>query len=151
MIMIHESTVATQGVATAKANVAIAKAMYEDGNNNEEVLVTRRELYEMNVAKYGEEHAFPIDSGVKYASALQKANRGGEARALLAKLLATSNQILGSDHSTTKEVASALQRAKTNEVIEVINLAFKWANRITSILIVSILIGVLAMLYRLVK
>jgi hypothetical protein len=76
-IEVYEAIGHAEGVATAKANVAIAKAMYEDDNNNEEVLVTRRELYEMNVAKYGEEHAFPIDSGVKYASALQRANRGG--------------------------------------------------------------------------
>jgi len=49
-----------------------------------------------------------MNAGKNYAGELQDANRGGEARELLAKLLATSKQVLGPHHSTTKKVESVL-------------------------------------------
>ena len=41
---------------------------------------------------------------------IQKANHGDEARALLTKLPATSKQVLGHQHNTTKEVALLLEK-----------------------------------------
>jgi hypothetical protein len=126
------------GIATAKKNIALTKSMYEDGNNNEELLKASQELYELRGAKYGEEHEYTILAGKNYAIALQNANRVEEARDLLTKLLATSKQIFGPHHNTTKEVASAL----------------KWINFITfisTILFVFILIGALAVVCQLAK
>ena len=97
------------GIATTKIYIAIAKSMYE-GGNNEEVLKASQELYEMRIAELGEENKFTIDSGVKYAVDLDTANRGGEARELLTKLLATSKQVLGPHHNKTKEVEKELKK-----------------------------------------
>ena len=44
-----------------------------------------------------------------YHSRLCKANRGGEARELLTELLATSNQVLGPHHNTTKGTEATLK------------------------------------------
>jgi hypothetical protein len=87
------------GFAAAKGNIAFAKSKYEGGNNNEEVLKASKELYEMRVAEYGEEHELTIDAGVQFATVLQNANRWGEAMELLMKLLATSKQVLGPHHN----------------------------------------------------
>jgi hypothetical protein len=100
------------GVATAKGNIAIAKSKYESGNKNEELLNANQELYELRVAEHGEGSELAIDSGVIYAVLLQKANRGDEARDLLTKLLATSKQVLGPHHNTTKEVVLALNKCQ---------------------------------------
>jgi hypothetical protein len=102
----------TDGIVTAKGNIALAKSKYEDGNNNEEVLNASQELYEFRVAKHGEEDEYTIDAGTIYAVHLQKANRGDEARELLIKLLATSKQVLGPHHNTTKEVVLALNKCQ---------------------------------------
>ena len=96
-----------EGVATAKRNIALAKSKFE-GDDSEELLKASQELYELRVAKHSEGNLLTIDSGVIYAVHLQKANRRNEARDLLVKVLETSKQVLGSDHSTTKAVASAL-------------------------------------------
>jgi len=98
-----------EGIATAKADIAYAKSLYEGGNNNEELVKASQELYELRIAEYGEENEYTIDAGRKYAIELLNANRGGEARELLTKLLATSKQVLGPHHSTTKDVESALK------------------------------------------
>jgi hypothetical protein len=103
-----------KGIATAKSNIAIAKSKYE-GGNNEEVLKASQELYKMRVTKYGDEDEYTIRAGKHYAINLRKANRGDEARELLTKLLATSKQVFGSDHNTTKDIESEL---KNNEAIE---------------------------------
>jgi hypothetical protein len=126
-----------QGIASAKSNIALAKSKYKGGSNEEE-LKASQELYEILVAKYGEEHEYTILAGKNYAIDLHKANRGDEARDLLTKLLAMSKQVLGPEHNITKDIASAL----------------KWINFtlfISTILFVFILIGVLAMLYPLAK
>jgi hypothetical protein len=96
-----------EGIATAKANIAIAKSMYEGGSNHE-MLKASRECYELCVAKHGEEQECTIHAGKIYALRLQKADRGEEARELLTKLLATSKQVFGSDHNITKSVESML-------------------------------------------
>jgi hypothetical protein len=96
------------GIAAAKRNIAIAKSKYESGNNNEEVLKASQELYELRMAKYGEEHEHTILAGRSYAIALRDAKHGEEARELLTKLLATSKQVFGSDHNITKSVESML-------------------------------------------
>jgi hypothetical protein len=104
------------GIATAKANIAVAKSKYKGGRNNDELLRANQELYEWRIAKLGEEHEDTILTGRQYAINLLKANRGDEARELLTKLLATSKQVLGPHHNTTKEVESVLK-----EVIQVAN------------------------------
>jgi hypothetical protein len=62
------------GIAIAKRNIAIAKSMYE-GGSNEELLKTSQDLYELRVAKLGEEHENTIIAGTNYARRLRKANR----------------------------------------------------------------------------
>jgi hypothetical protein len=96
-----------QGIANAKINIAIAKSKYA-GDNTDELLKVSQELYELRVAKLGEEHVRTIDAGKIYAQRLQKSNRREEARELLMKLLATSKQVFMSDHNITKSVESML-------------------------------------------
>jgi hypothetical protein len=135
---VNEAIGDAEGIATAKSNIAIAKSKYEDDNNNEELMKASQKLYELRVAKFGEDHEYTILAGKNYAIDLHKANRGDEARDLLTKLLATSKQVLGPHHNTTKDVESML----------------KWINFITFIkssVFVCIMIGVLAMLYQLAK
>ena len=96
-----------EGVATAKSSIALAKSKYEDGNNNEDLLKTSQETYELRVAQYGEKHELTIHAGRNYAIHLQSASHRDDARELLTKLLITSKQVLGPHHSTTKAVASA--------------------------------------------
>jgi hypothetical protein len=99
-----------RGIATAKSNIAIAKSMYErSGNNDEELLRASQEMYELRIAELGEENEYTIEAGKNYAIYLWKANRRDEARELLTKLLATSKQVLGPDHNTSKEVESELE------------------------------------------
>jgi hypothetical protein len=98
------------GIAIAKRNIAIARSKYESGNSNEEVLKASQKLYELRVAKLGEEHKYTIIAGKDYAMKLRKANRGGEAGDLLTKLFITSKQVLGPHHNTTKEVTSMLKK-----------------------------------------
>jgi hypothetical protein len=98
-----------EGIAVAKRNIAIAKSKYES-DSNEEVLEASQELYELRIAEYGDGNEQTIEAGKFYAIRLCKANRGDEARELLTKLLATSKQVLGPHHSTTKEVESALEQ-----------------------------------------
>jgi hypothetical protein len=95
-----------EGIASAKADIAHAKSLYESGNNNEEVLKASQEVYKLRIAEYGEGNEYTIRAGNNYAIDLRKANRGDEARELLTKLLATSTQVLGSHHNITKEVES---------------------------------------------
>jgi hypothetical protein len=93
--------------------LCIAKSKHVDGNN-EELLKASQELYKVLVAELGEENEYTIEAGKIYAIDLSKANHGDEARELLTKLLATSKQVLGPHHNTTKKVESVLK-----EVIEV--------------------------------
>lgn len=67
-----------------------------------------QDIYELRIADDGEEHEQTIHAGKKYAIALWKANRAEEASELLTNLLAMSLKILGSNHSTTKEIALCL-------------------------------------------
>jgi hypothetical protein len=129
-LKVNESIGFIEGIAFAKQNIAIAKSKYE-GGNIEEVLEASQELYELRVAEFGEGNELTIDAGKVYAMKLQDADRGGEARELLAKLKATSKRVLGPNHSTTKDIESTLQR-------KVSTLPF-------------FAIGLLAMLYQLAK
>jgi hypothetical protein len=98
-----------EGIATAEANLAIAKSKYEGGNNNEELLEASQELYELRVATHGDRNEYTIMAGKFYAINLQKADRREEARELLTKLLATSKQVLGTNHKITKDVELSLK------------------------------------------
>jgi hypothetical protein len=106
-LQVFEAISFARGVATARASIAIAKSKYEGGN--EEVLKASQELYELRVAEHGEENESTIDAGKNYATCLQKANRGDEARELLTKLLATSKQVLGPHHNITKDIEATLK------------------------------------------
>jgi hypothetical protein len=138
---VHETIGHVEGIAIAKSIIAVAKSKYE-GGNIEEVLEASQELYELRVSKYGEEDGDTIDAGIMFADKLQDANRGGEARELLAKLLATSKRVLGSHHNTTKEIKSTLKWSEARESL---------TNCAPTLLFFAILIGFLAMLYQLAK
>jgi hypothetical protein len=116
---VFEAIGENEGIAIAKKNIALAKSMYEDGNNNEELLKTSQELYELRVAEYGEGHEVTIRAGNNFAIDLRKANRWGEARDLLTKLNATSKQVLGHHHNITKDIESELKQI--NLKIKVVN------------------------------
>jgi hypothetical protein len=103
-----------QGIATSKRNIAIAKSIYESGNNDEELLKASQKLYELRVAEHGEDHEYTIDAGKNYANDLRKANRETEARELLTKLLVSSKQVFGPDHNITKGIVSALKSFNTS-------------------------------------
>jgi hypothetical protein len=105
---INESIGNANGIVCAKDNIALAKSLYEISNNNEELLKASQELYELRIAKLGDEDYYTIDAGKIYALRLQRNNRQEEARELLMKLLATSKQVFGSDHNITKSVESML-------------------------------------------
>jgi hypothetical protein len=79
------------------------------------MLKASAELYEMRVAQIGEVSEYTIRAGKSYSINLREANRGDESRELLTKLLATSKQVFGLDHNTTKDIESEL---KKNEAIE---------------------------------
>ena len=81
------------------------------------MLKASRNVYELRIAELGEESEYTIHAGKNYAVKLHTANRGGEARELLAKLLATSKLVLGRHHSTTKKVESTLE-CVNNESID---------------------------------
>jgi hypothetical protein len=145
---VNEAIGNADGVAVASRGIALAKSKYESGNNNEELLKASQELYELRIAELGEESEHTICTGNDYALQLVKARRVDEARELLTKLLATSKQVLGHHHDTTKMIESTLQCAKRVELL------LKWVNGIyssKSVFVVCILIGVLAMSYQLVK
>ena len=100
-----------EGVANAKSNIAIAKSKYHDGRNiKKEVAKASQELYKLRVSKYGEESEYAILAGKDYAAALQNANCSYEARELSTKFLATSKQVLGPNHSTTRAVEHTLMQ-----------------------------------------
>jgi hypothetical protein len=107
-LQVFEAIGDTDDIAIAKRSIAIAKSTYEDDNNNEELLKASQELYEVRVSELGERQEGTIHAGRSYAINLLTANRGEEARELLIKLLATSKQVFGPHHNTTKEVTSAL-------------------------------------------
>jgi hypothetical protein len=111
-VEVFEAICDDEGAANAKANRAIAKSIYEGGNNNEELMKTSRELYEMRVAKHGEGSELAIIAGKIYAIHLHNANREDEARDLLTKSLAMSKQVLGLHHNTTKSVEAALEKCR---------------------------------------
>jgi len=112
VLEVHELIGDDEGIATAKANIAIAKSKYE-GGSNEEVLKASEELYKVRAAELGEQNELTIHAGRNYAIDLHNANRRDEARELLVKLLATSKQVLGPHHNTTMEVELALNRQCT--------------------------------------
>jgi hypothetical protein len=114
-LRLYEAIGNVEGIASAKSNIACARSKYE-GGSNEELLKTSKELYDLRVAKNGEEDEYTIIAGKNHALRLQKVDRGDEARELLTKLLATSKRVLGPNHNTTKKVESELK-----QVVEVNN------------------------------
>jgi len=76
-LKVNESIGHDEGIAHAKASIAVAKSLYEVGNN-EEVLKTSHESYELHVSKFGDDDGDTIHTGLIYAINLQRANRGGK-------------------------------------------------------------------------
>jgi hypothetical protein len=109
-VKVFEAIGFARNVANAKSNIAVARSKYEGCNNNEELLRASQEMYELRIAELGEENEYTIEAGKIYAIDLRKANRETEANELLTKLIATSKQVFGSDHKTTKDVESELQK-----------------------------------------
>jgi hypothetical protein len=117
-------------------------------------LEASQELYELRIAEIGEKNELTIRAGKNYAIALWNAKRGDEARELLIKLLATSKQVLGPDHNVTKEIEFALQEDDCDDDDDSDDIEAR--ERVTdplyeSILFVSLLIGMLGMLYQFAK
>jgi hypothetical protein len=108
-LKVYEAIGNAEDIAIAKRSIAIAKSKYQGGNNDEELLKASQELYELRIAELGEGNENTIRTGKNYAIDLRKANRGDEARELLTKLLATSKQVFGPHHNTTKAVKSELE------------------------------------------
>jgi hypothetical protein len=150
---VNESIGDVEGIAMAQANIAVAKSKYEGDSNIEELVKTSRDVYELAVSEYGEGYVQTIRAGKIYALRLRKANRLEEARELLTKLLATSKQTFGSHHNTTKEVELALQEDECDDYDDDDDSDdIEARERVTdplyeSILFVSLLIGMLGMLY----
>jgi hypothetical protein len=113
-LQVFEATGYAEGVVIAKSNIAEVQSKYEGGMNNEEFLKMSQQLYEMRVSEFGEGNEYTIRAGKIHAIELQKTGRGGNASELLMKLLATSKQVLGPDHITTKEVVLALKSFNSN-------------------------------------
>jgi copper chaperone CopZ len=109
-LKVYEAIGDAEGIAAAKASIASAKSKYKGGRNDEELLKATQDLYKLRVVEGGEENIYTIHAGKIYALRLQKANRGGEARELLTKLLITSKRVLGPHHNTTKELEKELKK-----------------------------------------
>jgi len=90
--------------------IAVTKSKYEVGNN-EEVLKTSREFYELCVAEFGEENEHTIDAGIDYAVSLHNANQGGVARKLLTKLLVSSKRVLGPHHIPPRRLNQSTKKS----------------------------------------
>ena len=100
-----------EGIAIAKSFIATSKSMYKDDSSNEEdVLTTSRDLYELRTVEFGEDYEYTILAGNDYARDLLNANQLTEAMELLSKLLITNKRVLGLHHKTTKEVESTLKQ-----------------------------------------
>jgi len=97
---VNEAIGCADGIATVKANVAFAKLKYEGINNNEELLESSRELYELRIAELGEEDHLTILAGTNYAFASRMQTVGMS----VIEVASTSKQVLGPHHCTTKEV-----------------------------------------------
>jgi hypothetical protein len=108
-LKLSESIGDVQSIATTKSNIIVAKSKF-GGVNTEEILKNFQDMYEGRVAELGEESEHTIRAGEGYAINLQNADRWGEARELLTKLLATSKQVFGADHNITKSVEAAAKR-----------------------------------------
>jgi hypothetical protein len=104
---VYEGIGDDEGIATAKASIAITKSKYE-GGSNEEMLKASRELYELRIAEDGDGNEITILAGKNYAIALLKVDCVEEAMGLFDKLLAMSKQVFGPHHNTTKELQSTL-------------------------------------------
>ena len=108
-LKVYEAVGDIEGIAGARTNIAAAKSQLE-GGCSEGLLKTSREMYELQVAKHGEEHEATIRAGKLYSFNLRSSNRRVEARELLTKLLATSMQVLGPHHNITKNIELSLHQ-----------------------------------------
>ena len=113
-LKVSESIGHAENVLIAKRNIALAKSNCQGATfaEFEGIVKATRELYESGIAQLGEGCKYTIRVGMSYAIELQTLNRGDESKELLTKLLATSKQVFGPDHKTTKDVEYALNNGK---------------------------------------
>jgi hypothetical protein len=113
-LKVSESIGHAENILIAKRNIAIAKSKFKGATiaEFEGIVNATRELYEAGIAQLGESSEYTIRMGMNYAIELQKFNRGDESKELLTKSLATSKQVFGPDHKTTKDVEYALKHGK---------------------------------------
>jgi hypothetical protein len=113
-LKVSESIGHAENILIAKRNIALAKSNCQGANfaEFEGIVKATRELYESGIAQLGEGCKYTIRVGMSYAIELQTLNRGDESKELLTKLLATSKQVFGPDHKTTKDVEYALNNGK---------------------------------------
>jgi hypothetical protein len=52
---------------SAKRNIALARSMFENGNNHKELLKATKELYELRVSKLGEGNENTVKAGKRHA------------------------------------------------------------------------------------
>lgn len=111
-LKVYEAVGDIEGIAGARTNIAAAKSQLEGGCSEGLLkLKTSREMYELQVAKHGEEHEATIRAGKLYSFNLRSStNRRVEAREILTKLLATSTQVLSPHHNITKNIESSLHQ-----------------------------------------
>lgn len=106
------------GVTLVENYIVNAKAKYE-GKNKEikkEELKQCQKMYELAVKTFGQDTPDTIRKGVNLSIALREAHRGIEAERLLIKLAATSKQVHGLDHKTTKLAVTYRQKCKDRRV-----------------------------------
>ena len=113
-LKVSESIGHAENILIAKRNIALAKSKFKGATiaEFEGIVNATRELYEAGIAQLGESSEYTIRMGMYYAIELQKFNRGDESKELLTKSLATSKQVFGPDHKTTKDVEYVLKHGK---------------------------------------
>ena len=106
-----------EGVTIADINIACAKSRYEANDGNIDACVRRtRDLYELRVAKYGEENAIVINDAINLGIALWTAHRVIEKKKVLGGTFAVCERIHGQEHKTTMHAKTWLRRAKERRV-----------------------------------
>jgi hypothetical protein len=106
-----------EGVAIADINIACAKSKYEENHKNLDVCLKRtRDLYELRVAKYGEENAVVINDTINLGIALWTVHRVIEAEKVMGRVFVVCERIHGQEHKTTRHAKTWLRRVKERRV-----------------------------------
>jgi len=106
----------TQDIATAEANLAMAKLTWMGGSNDERG-ETCQEAYNQSLGQDYEESPITIQLGMNAAHVLYQAHHVIEAERLFSKIATVSNRVHGPDHEITKRTEFNLQYSKARYVI----------------------------------